>query len=127
MSLKIDNIGWTVRKKDIVKDISFEVHEGEILGLVGPNGSGKSTLLRLIAGLRTPTTGKVWLNGQLINTMQRRSIAQTLAFVEQQADTSDAINVRDAVHIGRTPWLSPLAPWSDEDDNIVEMPWKQSI
>lgn len=41
------------------KDISFEVHEGEILGLLGPNGAGKTTLLRIIAGIMNPTSGEV--------------------------------------------------------------------
>lgn len=41
------------------QDISFEVHEGEILGLLGPNGAGKTTLLRIIAGIMNPSSGKV--------------------------------------------------------------------
>ena len=40
-------------------DISFEVHDGEILGLLGPNGAGKTTLLRMIAGIMKPTSGEI--------------------------------------------------------------------
>ncbi len=40
-------------------DISFEVHDGEILGLLGPNGAGKTTLLRMIAGIMRPTSGEI--------------------------------------------------------------------
>ena len=40
-------------------DISFEVHDGEILGLLGPNGAGKTTLLRMIAGIMNPTSGEI--------------------------------------------------------------------
>ncbi len=44
-------------------DLSFEVHDGEILGLLGPNGAGKTTLLRILAGIMKPTKGEVIING----------------------------------------------------------------
>ena len=48
-----------------LKDISFEVHKGEVLGILGLNGSGKSTLLKLIAGVFKPTKGKIAARGEL--------------------------------------------------------------
>ncbi|MEM9212364.1 MAG: ABC transporter ATP-binding protein [Pseudomonadota bacterium] len=118
--LKADNIGWAVHGKPIIQSISLDVEEGEVLGLVGPNGSGKSTLIRVLAGLRKPSTGMVTLNGTPLRKMNRRTVAQMMAVVEQHADTGDALTARDAVKIGRTPWLSPLEPWDKDDDEIVE-------
>src|SRR3546814_19889823 len=46
-------------------------------------------------------------------------VAQRIALVEQQSDTGDRITVRDAVEIGRTPWLSALQPFSTEDETVV--------
>ncbi len=46
-----------------VQGVSFEVHEGEILGIIGPNGCGKSTLFNCILGQLEPTDGEVWLDG----------------------------------------------------------------
>jgi iron complex transport system ATP-binding protein len=66
-----------------------------------------------------PTSGKVTVEGCPLSGLPRRLAAQKIAYLEQQADTGEAITVRDAVELGRTPWLTPLQPWSDEDDRIV--------
>ncbi|MEM8575649.1 MAG: ABC transporter ATP-binding protein [Pseudomonadota bacterium] len=119
MKLEARNLGWRVDGKFIVHNVSLDIVPGETFGLVGPNGSGKSTLLRLLAGLAPNPQGEVNLDSVPLNRMSRRSIAQRIAFVEQMADTSEALSVRDAVELGRTPWLSALAPFSPEDARIV--------
>src|SRR6202042_2228752 len=48
-----------------LRSINFNVHRGQTVGIVGPNGSGKSTLLQLIAGILTPTEGKLSVNGRV--------------------------------------------------------------
>lgn len=111
---------WGTRTTPIVSDVGFALRSGEMLGLVGPNGSGKSTLLRLLAGVRAPTAGSVTLLGTPLARLHQREIARTIAFVEQSADTADQIRVRDAVELGRTPWLSALSPWTGEDDAVVD-------
>lgn len=118
--LSCAGVGFKVRGAELLNGVSLDVQRGETLGVVGPNGSGKSTLLKLLAGLREPSAGRVQLDGRTLGKMSRRTIAQTLAVVEQQADTDDGIRVFDAVALGRTPWLSALQPWSPADDAIVE-------
>lgn len=118
--LSCAGVGFKVRGAELLNGVSLDVQRGETLGIVGPNGSGKSTLLKLLAGLREPSAGHVQLGGRTLGKMSRRTIAQTLAVVEQQADTDDGIRVFDAVALGRTPWLSALQPWSPTDDAIVE-------
>ncbi|MDY3921281.1 MAG: sn-glycerol-3-phosphate ABC transporter ATP-binding protein UgpC [Hallerella porci] len=51
-------------EEDAVKDISLSIREGEFIVLVGPSGCGKSSVLRMIAGLETPTAGKIFLHGR---------------------------------------------------------------
>ncbi|MGP4845060.1 ABC transporter ATP-binding protein [Marinobacter sp. 1Y8] len=119
MKLSAEHVDWTVQSKKLLDNVSLTVAPGQNYGLVGPNGSGKTTLLQLLAGLRKPKTGQVLLDGRPIARMRQRDIARTLALVEQQAETTDRLNVRQAVGLGRTPFLSPLHPWSEQDDAIV--------
>src|SRR5580700_6196883 len=53
-------------KQQALKDISFNVKKGEFFGIAGRNGSGKSTLLKLLAGIYSPDSGSIQVNGKLI-------------------------------------------------------------
>lgn len=118
MKIAAHDLGWAARGRPIVEGITLEVASGETLGLIGPNGSGKSTLLKLFAGIAARARGKVSLDGTALSRMNRRDIARRIAFVEQQAQTTEALRVQDAVELGRTPWLSPLAPFGAQDAAI---------
>ncbi len=61
--LEIKNISKYYGSKQIIKNLSFEIYEGEVFGFIGPNGAGKSTLIRIICGLTPPTTGTVSICG----------------------------------------------------------------
>lgn len=61
---------WLRRRRsrqhvEALKDVSFSVPEGTVLGIIGPNGAGKSTLLRLVAGIYRPTSGRIVVNGRV--------------------------------------------------------------
>ncbi|MCJ7520507.1 MAG: amino acid ABC transporter ATP-binding protein [Anaerolineaceae bacterium] len=61
--VKIENVHKAYGREQVLKGISMDVTEGEVVVLVGPSGTGKSTLLRCINQLTVPDSGKVWVNG----------------------------------------------------------------
>jgi iron complex transport system ATP-binding protein len=120
MSIATKQVSWKAGSKIIVDEVTLDAEPGMMLGLLGPNGSGKSSLIRLLAGLRAPLSGEVALDGKCITSMQRRRLAQQVALVEQHSGTEANVTVLDVVRLGRTPHRSALAPWTKEDDEIVE-------
>ena len=61
-----ENVGVAFNGRPVLADMSFRVGAGEFLSIVGPSGCGKTTLLRLVAGLLTPTSGRVLKNGKVV-------------------------------------------------------------
>ena len=75
--IKVDNISKSYGDFQALKDISFEVEEGEVFGFLGPNGAGKTTTINILCTLIRPTSGKASVAGyDLIKNMNqvRRSI-----------------------------------------------------
>ncbi len=68
--LSISHISKSFGGIKAVKDVSFDVAKGEVLGLIGPNGSGKSTLFNCVLGQLKPDTGEVKVNGQSVSGMR---------------------------------------------------------
>jgi len=62
--LVVENLSRSFGSLDAVSQLSFEVHRGEILGIMGPNGAGKTTVFNLLTGIVTPDSGRVILNGR---------------------------------------------------------------
>ena len=69
MKLKSENIVKIYGNRQVVKGVSLEVNQGEIVGLLGPNGAGKTTSFYMIVGLINPNEGKVYLDNNDISSM----------------------------------------------------------
>ncbi|WP_313802907.1 ATP-binding cassette domain-containing protein [Cytobacillus sp.] len=67
-------------KKEAVKDISFSINEGEIVGYIGPNGAGKSTTIKMLTGILVPSSGNVFVNG-LVPYENRQENAKSIGVV----------------------------------------------
>jgi len=97
-TLQLDHVAFTYpgAERQVIDDLSLELHPGEKLALLGPSGTGKSTLLKLILGDETPASGQVTLNGVPIAQLQQQR-AQLFGVLDQQPylfDTTVMNNVR---------------------------------
>jgi branched-chain amino acid transport system ATP-binding protein len=89
-----------------VDDVSFEVREGEILGVIGPNGAGKTTLFNLITGIYKPDKGTVtYRDDDLTGKTPDRVAARGLARTFQNIRVFPQLSVLDNVMAGAHPWL----------------------
>lgn len=80
--LECKNLKKTIGKKEILKSVSLEICEGDILGFIGPNGAGKTTTIKLILGLQKITSGTVKINGFSVQTEFESAIKRVGTIVE---------------------------------------------
>lgn len=98
MKLRADNIVKKYRKRTVVKGVSFEVNQGEIVGLLGPNGAGKTTSFYMIVGLIKPLTGKIWLDNEDITRLPVYRRAQKgIGYLAQEASVFRQMSVEDNI------------------------------
>ncbi|MFE0704180.1 ABC transporter ATP-binding protein [Streptomyces sp. NPDC058872] len=111
MRITVEEMGWSVAGRPVVRGVSAEIESGETVGLLGPNGSGKSSLLRCLAGLRVPDTGTIRYDGVPVRHWSARRTARRIAFVAQDSEADSDLRVTDVVDLGRTPfrgrWRGP--------------------
>lgn len=72
--------------RPVLKDVSFEITAGEVVGVIGSSGAGKSTLVQLLLGVRVPTSGEVLVNGIDLREIRREDWSRLSAFVAQDAN-----------------------------------------
>ena len=65
--LKLQNISLSFQKRQILQNISFDINQGEIFGMLGPNGVGKSTIFNLVTGLIKPDKGDIIIKDERVN------------------------------------------------------------
>ena len=106
-------------QRQIVSDLDVSIPDGKFSIIVGPNACGKSTLLRALARLLPPAKGSVLLDGNNIEKMKTKKIAQRLGLLPQSSIAPDGITVAELVSRGRHPHQSFLRQWTDADEAAV--------
>lgn len=80
--IEVKNISKKIGKKEILKNISFDGYEGDIIGIVGNNGVGKTTLLKVLTGLYKPNSGEIIFDGINLNTNYEKAISKVGSLIE---------------------------------------------
>lgn len=117
--LEVKNLYSGYEGRDILKDINFEVKNGENLCIVGPNGCGKSTLLKSIANI-LEHRGSILIDGEEVSSMNRKFFAKKVGLMSQITEIYFPYTVYDTVSLGRYAYSKGmLNRLSKEDDEII--------
>ncbi|HPE77291.1 MAG TPA: LPS export ABC transporter ATP-binding protein [Draconibacterium sp.] len=96
MILRAENIVKKYRKRTVVKGVSFEVNQGEIVGLLGPNGAGKTTSFYMIVGLIQPFSGKIFIdNEDITNQPVYKRAKKGIGYLAQEASVFRNLSIED--------------------------------
>lgn len=98
MILRAENIQKTYGSRQVVKGISLEVQQGEIIGLLGPNGAGKTTSFYMIVGMIQPNGGQIFLNDEDVTSYPMYKRAQKgIGYLAQEASVFRKLSVEDNI------------------------------
>lgn len=101
--IRFDNVIKRFGERTVLKGISFEIQEGEILFVLGTSGTGKSVLLKNIVGLLRPDDGKIWIDGEEVSRLsedQYLPIRKKCGMVFQHPALFDSLNIYENVAFG---------------------------
>ena len=118
--LKVEDVFGGYTKEAVLKRVSFEISQGEFLGIIGPNGSGKSTLLRLMTRVLLPQKGKILFENKDITKIKLKELCRKIAFVPQDTLINFSFSVEEIVLMGRIPHLKRLQLETQKDFLIAQ-------
>ena len=119
--LKVNNINVYYGKIHALKDVSFEVHEGEVVALIGANGAGKSTTLKTISGILHSRTGSIEFMGENISHIESyKLLAKGLAHVPEGRRIFLQMTVQENLEMGA--YINKRVSEADLDDVFTRFP-----
>ncbi|HXQ70986.1 MAG TPA: ABC transporter ATP-binding protein [Pyrinomonadaceae bacterium] len=113
------SVGFAYATTPVVNDVSLTLPRGGVGALIGANGSGKSTLIRLLAGLLTPSSGQVLIDGVPLTTIPLRERAKRIAYVPQSTTMVFPFTALEVVLTGRSPYSGRFRFESHDDKQIA--------
>ncbi|WP_018683804.1 ABC transporter ATP-binding protein [Actinokineospora enzanensis] len=117
--LRAEGLTLAYDNRVVAEDLGVSVPDGSFTVIVGPNACGKSTLLKAFARVLRPTSGAVYLDGQVIAGYRAKEVARRLGLLPQTSIAPGGITVGDLVARGRYPHQGLLRQWSTEDEAVV--------
>ena len=98
MKLRVENLMKSYNGRKVVKDVSLEVNQGEIVGLLGPNGAGKTTSFYMAVGLIKPNGGSIYLDDKDITNYPMYKRAQSgIGYLAQEASVFRKLSIEDNI------------------------------
>ena len=98
MVLRSENLVKRYRKRAVVRNVSVNVRQGEVVGLLGPNGAGKTTTFYMIVGMIPPNEGRVYLDDtEITNTAMYKRARMGVGYLPQEASIFRKMSVEDNI------------------------------
>ena len=127
MQLRAENIIKSYKGREVVKGISIEVNQGEIVGLLGPNGAGKTTSFYMIVGLVKPNGGSIYLDDIEITNYPMYQRAQNgIGYLAQEASVFRKLSVEDNILSVGLIQIKDHVP-TRLDHNIISISWTSVV
>jgi iron complex transport system ATP-binding protein len=101
--IKVNNVSYSVGRKEILSNVSFEARPGEIMAIIGANGAGKSTLLKLLCNEMLPSAGHIRFDDKELDDYHLKELARKRSVLTQHNTISLSFTVKELVLMGRYP------------------------
>lgn len=130
LQLQVNQLSWLINNKPILQNISFNVSQGEVIGIIGPNGAGKTSLLRCLTQQIKNTSnsiisGTIYLKNKNLKHYTPKQLAQYFALVAQKSQPIFSLTVTEIVSMGLLPHQKLFALESDHDKAQVTLALKK--
>lgn len=97
--IKFENISKKFKNATVLSDVSFEIEKGKLVAIIGESGCGKTTTLKMINGLITPTSGKIYINNEDIATKNVIDLRRNMGYVIQQTGLFPHMTIRENIEL----------------------------
>jgi ABC-2 type transport system ATP-binding protein len=107
-AIRVRHLWHRFGRFEVLRDVSFDVHEGEIFGFIGPNGAGKTTTIRVMATLLEPMAGKVEIDGWDV-TIDPQAVRKVIGYMPDHAGVYERVTVREYLEFFADAYKVPTA------------------
>ena len=117
--IEIRDVTKTFKEGDILKNVSFTAEEGEVTAFLGPNGAGKTTTIGMLSTLLLPTSGEIWINGELL-TRQKNQLKQKLSVVTQEYSMRQDMTMNEIMEYQGRLYYMPIKKIRERSEELLE-------
>ena len=108
-------------KKEAVKEVSFQINRGEMLGFIGPNGAGKSTMIKMLSGILCPDSGKLTVAGYVPYRQRKEYVGRIGVVFGQKSQLQWDLPVRDSYELLRAIYSIPEQAYQENVRKFTDM------
>lgn len=117
--LQVNNLSVGYAEHCVIKNLSFQINKGELVGIIGCNGAGKSTLLKTLRGLLPRQNGEIFFEKKELACYSDKELAKKVAYLQQHMEIGFGYTAKEIVLAGRYPYISWWQTESKADEILA--------